>query len=39
MTMKNITKRDGRLVPFDAAKIESAILKSFEEEGRRSNPG
>ena len=33
MTMKNITKRDGRLVPFDAAKIESAILKSFEASG------
>ena len=31
MTMEYIVKRDGRKVPFDAAKIENAITKSFED--------
>ena len=33
MTMKSIKKRDGRTVAFDPAKIQAAIMKSFEASG------
>lgn len=32
--LKNIKKRDGRVVPFDALRIENAIFKAFEAQGQ-----
>ena len=29
--MNNVIKRDGEVVPFEASKIENAILKAFTE--------
>lgn len=38
MTMKSIKKRDGRTVAFDPAKIQAAIMKSFEASGSAKAP-
>ena len=38
MTMKSIKKRDGRTVAFDPAKIQAAIMKSFEASGSAKGP-
>ncbi|MDO4483384.1 MAG: anaerobic ribonucleoside triphosphate reductase [Clostridia bacterium] len=38
MTINNIRKRDGRLVPFDQKKIENAILRSFQATGSAKGP-
>ena len=32
--LKTIRKRDGRVVPFDASRIESAVFKAFEAQGQ-----